>query len=82
VNGDTGLDIADAIATLDFLFAGITIPCESSADSNDDGSINIADAINLLSYLFTSAAPPPLPFPFCGVDPTPDPLPCDGYPGC
>jgi hypothetical protein len=82
VNGDTGVNIADAISILDFLFGGVTVPCESSADSNDDGAINIADTIFLLGYLFTNAALPSFPFPSCGVDMTEDLLSCGGSPGC
>ena len=82
VNGDGGVDISDAITTLDYLFTGGTINCENSADSNDDGAINVADGIALLGYLFSGAAAPPPPFDACGIDPTPDALECENYGGC
>ena len=82
VNGDNTLNVADAITSLNFLFTGGSIDCESSADSNDDGTNNIADPIQLLAYLFSSGPEPPAPFPACGADPTPDTLGCESYNGC
>ncbi|MEO2242795.1 MAG: dockerin type I domain-containing protein, partial [Candidatus Poseidoniia archaeon] len=82
VNGDGGVDISDAIATLDYLFTGGTISCENSTDSNDDGSLNVADGIALLGYLFNGAAAPPPPFDACGIDPTVDALECEKFGGC
>jgi hypothetical protein len=81
-NADGGTDIGDAVATLDYLFTGGTIPCDNAADSNDDGTLNIADAIALLSYLFSGASAPPAPFPDCGIDPTVDALECESFGGC
>ena len=54
VNGDGALNIADAIAVLQFLFGEPkpAIPCMKAADANDDDALNIADAITVLSYLF------------------------------
>lgn len=85
VNGDGGLDIADAIAALGALFVPGTPPlgCVDAADANDDGSHDVADAIYALSALFVPGAPsPPPPFPGCGADPTADALPCATTPGC
>ena len=81
VNGDSTINVADAITTLAYLFTGGTIPCDNAADSNDDGTLNIADAIALLGYLFSGTTPPPPPFPDCGIDPTVDALECESFDG-
>lgn len=74
-----GVNIADAIGILGFLFAGGSPPCcPDAADANDDGLIGIADTIYLLDFLFPRPGPPPpAPFPACGADPT-----LDSLPGC
>lgn len=75
-NGDSAVDLADAIRILDTLFGGSTAPvCEDAGDTNDDGAFEISDAIMLLSALFSGGAIS-APYPDCGVDPTPDLLPC------
>ena len=82
VNGDGGVDIADAVNTLGYLFTGDLISCEVAADSNDDSAVNVADAIYLLGYLFSGTANPPAPHPNCGADPTPDSLGCTNSGSC
>ncbi|MDG2084149.1 MAG: dockerin type I repeat-containing protein, partial [Planctomycetota bacterium] len=82
VNGDGGVDISDAIATLDYLFTGGTISCENSTDSNDDGTLDVADGIALLGYLFSGTGDLPMPFPTCGIDPTADALECETFTAC
>ena len=82
-NADGTIDIADAIFTLGYLFAGGPEPaCLKAADANDDGAIDLADAITILSHLFAGAGPLPAPFPACGADPTPDGLSCARYEPC
>jgi len=79
-NNDGGVNIADAIHVLGWLFGGGEAPaCEDAADANDDGDINIADAIYILGYLFGGGAEFPPPFGQCGPDPTKDELSCLGY---
>ena len=82
VNGDSGIDISDAITVLGYLFTGGSIDCEKAADSNDDGAVNVADGIQILGYLFSGTGDPPAPFPDCGGDPTVDLLGCEAYGGC
>ncbi len=54
VNAGPGVDIADAIALLGYLFAQKAPPlCAKAADANDDDALNIADAITILGYLFS-----------------------------
>jgi hypothetical protein len=79
-NADGKLDIADAIATLGYLFlGGAELPCLDAADADDSGSLDISDAVRSLNYLFLGAEAPPAPGPdACGEDPTEDELPCVG----
>jgi len=77
-NDDGGVNIADAINLLGYLFdGGATTGCFDAGDVNDDGFLNIADAINLLGILFSGCPPAPEPGSSdCGEDPTPDSLNC------
>lgn len=77
-NGDTTIDLADAISVLDFLFSGGTNPaCQNAADANDDDQINIADAVQILDALFVGGAPlPPPGNGSCLSDPTTGSLTC------
>ena len=82
-NGDGLFNIADAIATLSFLFSGGAMNCADASDSNDDGVVNIADGITVLGALFSGGVSPPDPGPdSCGVDPTDDALDCEVYGSC
>lgn len=82
-NRSGAVDLADAIATLAYLFNGAPAWCSSALDANDDGALNIGDPIRTLGYLFTSGPAPAAPFPGCGVDPTLDALDCLGLiPAC
>jgi hypothetical protein len=83
-NSDCGVQITDAIFTLNFLFVGGSAPrCQDAADTNDDGKVDLADAITVLGYLFVGGAEPPTPGPESpGKDPTLDGLTtCEG-PNC
>ena len=82
-NLDASLNIADPISVLAHLFSGGTVLCQSAADGNDDGIVNIADPVSLLGWIFGGTLPPPpIPFPNCGFDPTPDALDCLEYLSC
>jgi len=82
-NADCTLDIADAVFTLNYLFAGGTEPsCLDSADANDDGAVDIGDAVTVLAYLFNAGSVLPEPFGEPGLDPTEDALSCLSYPAC
>ncbi len=69
-NQDGSVNIADAIATLTYLFGGdLPIPqCPNPLDVDNSGGISITDPIRLLNYLFGSGAPPHTPYPICGQD--------------
>ncbi len=51
-NCDNGVNIADAVAVLTYLFAGGEACCLTNMDANGDNGVNIADAVAVLSYLF------------------------------
>ena len=80
--GDGGVDVADGIKILSYLFSstGESIDCMDSADTNDDGSVNLGDAVHLLSFLFVpgEAGIPAPGVATCGSDPSGDPLDCAG----
>lgn len=77
-NADGGVDVADPVALLGHLFAGVPLAtCPDAGDANDDGSLDIADAVSVLAYLFGGAAVLPAPFPNSGPDRTPDGLLCE-----
>ncbi|MBN1418545.1 MAG: hypothetical protein JXP34_07185 [Planctomycetes bacterium] len=85
-NEDGRLDIADAIRTLEILFANRRTQCADAADVNDDGGLDIGDPIYLLNYSFKNgpAIPPPI-VGTCDFDPTQDKggnLGCQAYAGC
>jgi len=65
-NGDGGLDIADAICTLGWLFLGAAAPgCVAATDVDGTESVEVSDAIAVLSFLFRGGLPPVEPFPGC-----------------
>jgi hypothetical protein len=77
VDGNTRLDISDAVVALNYLFLSGPRPrCLDAADIQDTGQVNISSAVNLLNFLFLGGATPAVPFPNAGHDPTPDQLPC------
>ncbi len=85
-DGNGGLDITDAIGTLNYLFTGtFDPPCLDALDFDDDGSVVISDAVASLTYQFAGGPPPPDPgTETCGPDPSDaDPLDCATPPeGC
>ncbi len=52
-NGDGGVDIADVVYLINYIFAGGPAPVTATAgDPNCDKSIDIADAVYLIQYIF------------------------------
>ena len=76
-NADGVLDLADAVAALGYLFAGVNVGCAAALDVNADGMVDIADHIAVLTYLFAGGAAPRAPFPACGFVPRVSGLACD-----
>ncbi len=79
MDGDDVVDIGDAIALLNYLIGMGPAECLDAADADDDGAVTIVDPLYELYFLFQATAPPPLPFPSCGPDPTGDSLDCASY---
>jgi len=75
-NHDGTLSITDAIVIVGHLFGGEYHDCHDAVDADDDGQRKLTDAIHVVWHLFVGGAPPPMPYPLCGVDPTPDDLGC------
>ena len=87
VNEDGGTNLADAVATFNFLFlGGDEPPCLDAADTNDaDDALNLTDGVYLLNFLFLGGDAPPAPGPFdCGPegDGSPISFGCDEYDAC
>lgn len=70
-NGDSAIDITNAISVLEASFLGRpVIPCRDAADINDDPSVDITDPLLMLEYQFLGTFQPPAPGPTsCGPDP-------------
>ena len=63
VDGLAGIDIADLIYLVEYLFfSGPAPQCEEEGDVDGDGGINVVDVIYLVDYLFFDG-PPPAPCP-------------------
>ncbi|MCI0585158.1 MAG: MSCRAMM family adhesin SdrC, partial [Chloroflexi bacterium] len=78
-NGDGGLDIADVVCTLDWLFLGSDVPgCIAALNTNGDESVDIGDPVYALLFSFVGGPAPVAPFPECG----PGTLPLDEVMGC
>ena len=81
-NLDGGVDIRDAIRTLDALFRdGTPLDCQKASDANDDGKLNVTDATWTLLHVFAGRVLPK-PAERCDIDPTPDGLGCDDLSMC
>lgn len=80
---DGAIQPADAVVTLEHLFAGGPAPsCLAAADSNSDGRLGISDAIYTLGFLFRGGPPPGPPFPSCGPAEPPLAPDCARFPPC
>jgi hypothetical protein len=82
-NADTFLDLSDGIWLLNYLFQdGPAFDCVEANDANDDGGLDTADPIYIVLYYFAGGAPPPGPFPVCGLIPNQTLEDCQVFPGC
>ena len=59
-NADGGIDIADVVYLLNYLFSDgpEPVPCLDAGDANCDGTVDIADVVYLINYLFNDGPPP------------------------
>jgi hypothetical protein len=73
VNGDGGINLADAIKILMVLFSDEPgFECAAAADANGSDGVGISDCIYLLEFFFLNGQAPPRPYPYCGLDPAGD----------
>jgi hypothetical protein len=83
-NGDGGVDLGDAIASLSFLFRGSRpSTCMDAANANGIGGFDLSDPIFTLTWFFLGGPQPPAPGPFeCGPQPGGRSMGCDSYDVC
>jgi agmatine/peptidylarginine deiminase len=61
-NGDSEVNVADAVYVINYVFKGGPAPApEISGDSNNDGDVNIADGVFVINYVFKGGHPPECP---------------------
>ncbi|MBI4606289.1 MAG: SUMF1/EgtB/PvdO family nonheme iron enzyme, partial [Planctomycetes bacterium] len=84
VDGNSTIEITDAIRLFGFLFKGSPAAhgCLEAANANSDGDLDISDGVYILLFLFRDGPAPAAPFPGCGTDPAGSPLGCGSYPAC
>ncbi|MEZ5357587.1 MAG: S8 family serine peptidase [Candidatus Zixiibacteriota bacterium] len=62
-NGDTSINVGDAVYLISYIFKGglppIDYPTVYAGDANADGGINIGDPVYLINYIFKGGPPPP-----------------------
>lgn len=76
-NGDSLVDLSDAVRILLHLFAGLPTDCQDALDTDDNEALNATDAVRVLDFLFRGGGAPPAPFPANGVDPSGATLGCE-----
>jgi hypothetical protein len=58
-NGDTGIDLSDAVYLISYIFAGGAVPVPlTSGDVNCDTAIDISDVVYVLAYIFAGGLAP------------------------
>ena len=78
-NFSAALTVTDAVVVLQHLFSGAAPPpCLDAADADDSGALSLTDALVVLNFLFRNGVAPAAPFPYPGVDPSPDGIGCVG----
>ncbi|MEE9443615.1 MAG: M14 family zinc carboxypeptidase [candidate division Zixibacteria bacterium] len=58
-NGDSDVNVGDAVFIINFIFkSGLAPDPLEAADANSDGNVNVGDAVFLISYTFKGGSPP------------------------
>jgi hypothetical protein len=58
-NGDSGIDVSDAVFLIAYIFSGGPAPSPMAyGDVNCDSAIDISDAVYLISYIFSGGSAP------------------------
>ena len=60
VNGDTKVNVSDAVYLINYVFSGggAPLPVLACGDSNGDGYVNVSDAVHLINYVFSGGSSP------------------------
>lgn len=73
VDGDLAVDVDDLSQLLNLLASGLPPSSyPAAADANDNGAVELSDGVALGRYLQFGVPFLPPPFPFAGLDPTPN----------
>lgn len=75
-DGNSVIDLADAIRILRFIVGRVGTDCHDAMDANDDGVVTVSDAVYLAMAVFDSRDFLP-PHPVPGGDPTRDEMLCN-----
>ena len=61
VNGDSSVNLADAVYMINYIFTDgpAPIPVVACMDANTDASVNLADAGYIINYVFIQSSPAP-----------------------
>lgn len=81
-NFDGSVNLADAIATWNFLIGSAPSPCLEAVDADADGHLNLSDPIYTIYYAFAAGTAPVLPFPDCGQGQSFGYLGCETFSTC
>ncbi|NIP44645.1 MAG: hypothetical protein GWO41_13885, partial [candidate division Zixibacteria bacterium] len=58
-NADETVNVSDAVAIINFVFAGAGAPDPiESGDTNCDNSVNVSDAVMIINYVFIGGNTP------------------------
>ena len=80
-NGDNHMNLADALATLNFVFLNGNLGCLDAADVNDDGELDVSDPLLLLFALYEPGLHQIPGGTDCARDPGEE-LGCEAYAAC
>ena len=77
VNGDTSVDLSDAVVLVQNIFEGknFIFDCDDARDVNDDGALDTTDIVVLLAWKFLGGSRPAQPVLSCQLDGTRDGTP-------
>ena len=81
-NASDSINVSDVIFLLTSFFVAGNPVCLDACDTNDDGVLDLSDGISLAFHLFAMGAPPPPPYPGCGIDGFTDTIGCNDYTPC
>jgi len=59
-NGDTSVNVSDAVYIINYVFSGggAPLPVLACGDANTDGAVNVSDAVYLINFVFSGGTQP------------------------